>query len=175
MQPNNPKFQKRRPQQKISMCFDITRFEQWSAGRKQRSSKETLVSSNLCVWWPYLSLRNSNRSFSFCRLCLRPPAPLPLLHPPPHHPPPLLPVFWYCTYDFSRVQHSYCDARCDQCSWWTVDLSITLISLRRTYPSKFPTHKRFIRTFIYCDTDTQSANFGCNPFRQDTKRHSNNS
>ena len=33
------------------------------------------------------------------------------------------------------------------------------------------THKRFKRTLIYYDTDTQSANFWGNPLRQATKQH----
>ena len=37
------------------------------------------------------------------------------------------------------------------------------------------THKRFKRTLIYYDADTQSANFRGNPLRQATKRHLNNS
>ena len=33
------------------------------------------------------------------------------------------------------------------------------------------THKRFKRTLIYYDTDTQSANFWSNPLCQATKQH----
>ena len=38
-----------------------------------------------------------------------------------------------------------------------------------------PNTKRFKRTLIYYDTDTQYANFRGNPLRQATKRHLNNS
>ena len=38
---------------------------------------------------------------------------------------------------------------------------------------QYPTHKRFKRTLIYYDIDTQSANFWGNPLRQATKRHLN--
>ena len=49
------------------------------------------------------------------------------------------------------------------------------VQVLRSDTKKIQTHKRFKRTLIFYDIDTQSANFQSNPLRQATKRHLNKS